>query len=142
MPIKTKTAFGMNFTVAIVSSLVGISYLISSNMTSYHMQVIGVDWNTLAPGAQTLLLILKKGTGDACVLAGLAIAILLFVPFRRRESWSRWAILAIGYVFYIPMLGGALYLASTTGASSPWWLNAIMLLLLTIGFFITGDFEN
>lgn len=142
MPINTKTAFGLNLLVALVSLLVGISYLVSSGMTSYHMQVIGVDWNSLAPGVQTLLLILKKGTGDACVLAGLAIAILLFIPFRRKESWSRWAILAIGYAFYVPMLGGAVYLKSMTGAPSPWWLNAIMLLLLTIGFFITGDFEN
>ena len=142
MPIKTKTAFGLNLLVALVSLLVGISYLVSSGMTSYHMQVIGFDWDRLSPGVQTLLLILKKGTGDACVLAGLAISILLFIPFRRRESWSRWAILTIGYAFYVPMLGGAVYLTFTTGASSPWWLNAIMLLMLTIGFFITGDFEN
>ena len=119
MPIKTKTAFGLNLLAALVSLLVGLSYLISPGMTSYHMQVIGFDWDSLAPGVQTMLLILKKGTGDACVLAGLAITILLFIPFRRKERWSRWAILAIGYAFYVPMLGGAVYVTSTTGAASP-----------------------
>ena len=143
LPGRLKVAFGLNLFVAFVSSLLGVLYLFSSEITYYHKEIIGVAWETLAPGVQTLLIILLKGTGDAALVTGVTIAILTFIPFRRqREPWSRWAILLIGLTFLLPMLIGAVYLAITTGAPSPWWLNATLIASLFIAFFLSGKLQN
>jgi hypothetical protein len=142
MTRQCRIAFGLNMLIALSGTVVGVSYLVRSDMTSYHHEVIGVDWSSLAPGVQTLLLVLMKGTGDAALTASLAIALFLLIPFRRGENWSRWAILIVGVTLLVPMLIGAVYLAYTTGASSPWWLNAGLLAILLAGFFLSSDLER
>lgn len=139
---KIKIALGLNIIIVLIGLLVGVQYLVSSEINSYHKEVIGVEWETLAPGVKTLLLILMKGTGDAAVIGAVSIAILLFIPFRRGENWSRWAILTIGLILLVPMLVGALYLVYTTGASSPWWLNAAMMIILITGFLMSGGLKQ
>ncbi|MEW6264066.1 MAG: hypothetical protein AB1641_13410 [Thermodesulfobacteriota bacterium] len=139
MSLKRRIAFILNSIIALVGFVIGASYLAKSEITSYHKQVIGVDWAGLVPGVQKLLIILMKGTGDAAVVTALALAFFLIVPFRRGENWSRWAILTVGLAFLLPMLFGSIYLASTTGASSPWWLNATLLTFLLVGFFLPDD---
>jgi hypothetical protein len=139
MTPKCRVAFGLNMGIVLSGTLVGLSYIVRPDMTHYHLEVIGVDWSSLAPGVQTLLLVLMKGTGDAALTASLAIALFLLIPFRRGESWSRWAILLVGLTLLVPMLIGAVYLAFTTGASSPWWLNAGALVILLAGFFLSAD---
>lgn len=141
MTLRCKIAFGLNGLVVLVGLLLGASYLIRSDITSYHKEVIGVDWAGLAPGVQKLLIILMKGTGDAALVGALAIGLFLGVPYRRGENWSRWAILLVGLALLVPMLIGAVYLASTTGASSPWWLNAILMLLLLAAFLLSMDLK-
>ena len=142
MSLRLKIAFGVNFCIALVGFLIGSTYLVKTEITSYHKEVIGVDWSTLAPGVQKLLIVLMKGTGDAALVGAMSIAFLLLIPFRKKENWSRWAILIIGLALLIPMLIGAIYLASTTGASSPWWMNLILMLLLILGFFLSGELKK
>ncbi|MBU2548066.1 MAG: hypothetical protein KKB20_06645 [Proteobacteria bacterium] len=142
MSLKYKISFGLNLCIVLAGFLMGASYLARSEITSYHKEVIGVDWAGLAPGVQKLLVILMKGTGDAALVAAVSIGILLLIPFRRRENWARWAILIIGLTLLVPMLIGAVYLASTTGASSPWWLNAVLMLFLIVGFLLSGELNR
>ena len=142
MTAKLKTTIALNLIVAAVSLLVGIIYFTATELTDYHKAVIGVDWSTLAPGAQTLLFILMKGTGDAVFITGICILFLVLVPLKRGENWARWAIITVGLTCYLPMLGGAAYLATTTGAPSPWWLNAILIALLFAAFFLSGELKN
>lgn len=139
MTTSKKIAFSLYSIIILVALAIGIQYLLSSDITSYHRQVIGTDWNSLAPGVQTLLLILMKGTGDAAFVCGVSMAILLLVPFRKGDNWSRWALVVVGLSCFLPMLVGAIYVVSTTGASSPWWLNAIMIVLLFLGFFLSAE---
>jgi len=139
---KLKIAFGINLFVALIGGLVGVSYLLSGEITSYHRVAIGVEWDSLAPGVQVLLIILMKGTGVALFVMALSITILSLIPFRRGDNWSRGAILAIGMSCWIPMLAGAIYVASTTGAASPWWLNASLNLGLIISFFLSRELKN
>lgn len=142
MTVKCRIAFVLNSIIVLVGLLIGSSYLIRSDVTSYHREVIGVEWGSLAPGVQKLIIILMKGTGDAAIVTALSMALLLLIPFRRGENWSRWAILLIGLALLIPMLIGAAYLASTTGASSPWELNAALTIILFIGFMLSADLKK
>jgi hypothetical protein len=142
MTTKLKTSIILNLAVAAVSLLVGINYFASTDLTNYHKAVIGVDIDTVAPGAITLLLVLMKGTGTAVLITGISILFLALIPLQRGENWSRWAILTIGLACYLPMFGGAAYLAYTTGAPSPWWLNAILIAFLFGGFYLSREVKN
>jgi len=139
---KLKAAFVINLVVAFVGLIVGSLYLISEGITDYHKAVIGVDWSTLAPGVQTLLIILMKGTGVASFITGLSIAIFNIFPLRHGENWARWAIVCVGLSGLLPMLAGAGYLAVTTGAPSPWWLSAALVVLLLVAFFLSGKLKE
>ncbi|MBU3069194.1 hypothetical protein KOI40_05135 [Aestuariicella sp. G3-2] len=138
MNTKLKISMTLNLIVAAVSLLVGVLYLAATELTDYHKAVIGVDIDSIAPGAKLLLFILMKGTGDAVLITGISILFITLVPLKKGENWARWAILTIGLTCYIPMFGGAAYLASTTGAPSPWWLNFLLIALLFVGFFLSG----
>ena len=124
---RQRIAVALNLIVAGVCALLGLAYFAAKEITFYHKAVIGVEWAALPAGVQTLLIVLMKGTGDAVLVTGVSIAILTWIPLRQGHNWSRWAILTIGMTCLLPMLAGALYLAITTGAPSPWWLNALLI---------------
>lgn len=134
---RLNTAMALNTLVALVCLVIGINYLFRSTVTNYHLTAIGVDWETLAEGVQLLLVILMKGTGDALVVMAVSILILTWIPLRQRQNWAPLAILAIGAACLVPMLVGAIIVASRTGAASPWWLNGLLLSMLAVSAALT-----
>jgi hypothetical protein len=139
MRLRLLIATVLNWLVVAVMFGTGVYYLISTEVMPYHREVIGVPWAELAPGCRTLILTLMKGTGMVGVTGGVALAVLLAIPFRRREGWSRWAILLIGATVLVPMLMGAVRLRIDTGAAAPWWASAALLVALGLGFWLTRD---
>lgn len=134
---RLNIAIALNTAVALICLIIGVNYLFRSTMTTYHLTAIGVDWETLAEGVQLLLVILMKGTGDALVVMALSILILTWIPLRQRQNWASIAILAVGASCLVPMLVGAIMVATSTGAASPWWLNALMLSMLATSAALT-----
>lgn len=134
---RLNIAIALNTAVALICLIIGVNYLFRSTMTTYHLTAIGVDWETLAEGVQLLLVILMKGTGDALVVMALSILILTWIPLRQRQNWASIATLAIGASCLVPMLVGAIMVATSTGAASPWWLNALLLSMLATSAVLT-----
>ena len=134
---RLNIAIALNTAVALICLIIGVNYLFRSTMTTYHLTAIGVDWETLAEGVQLLLVLLMKGTGDALVVMALSILILTWIPLRQRQNWASIAILAIGASCLVPMLVGAIMVATSTGAASPWWLNALLLSMLATSAVLT-----
>jgi hypothetical protein len=139
MTVRMTIALICNSLVTVVFGGVGIAYLLSGEITSYHKQVIGVEWESLAPGVQLMMLVLMKGTGLAVLITGITVGVLSWIPVRQGQNWARWATLLIGMTCLVPMLAGASYLAITTGASSPWWLNAILMISVIIAFILAAS---
>jgi hypothetical protein len=106
---------------------------------SYHQQATGLGWAELEPGVQTMLLTFLRGDGIGMLATALAMAILLLVPFRRGESWARWAIAAVGLVWFVPTLFLARSLSNATGAETPWPLVLVVIAFLVLGFLLSGD---
>lgn len=123
---RMKVAVVLNLLVAGIITIIGLVYLTAGSITSYHKTAIGVPWETVASGVQFMMIVLMRGVGDALLVTGIAIAILTWIPLRQGQSWARWAILTIGLACMVPMLVGAIYVATSTGAASPWWLNAAL----------------
>lgn len=82
---------------------------------------------------------LLRGAGMAGLMTGLSIGILLFIPFRRGETWSRWAITALGLVSLAPALYYTLRLNLSTGASTPWIPSLFLIVFLVLGFLLSND---
>ena len=118
---------------------IGVRYLASSRMMPYHLRILDVAWTDLTPRTRMLLLTLMKGTGLVAVCTAVSLAVLLAVPFRAGETWSRWAILVVGATALVPTMIGAVRLRRSTGASSPWWPHVVLLAALGLAFGLTGD---
>jgi hypothetical protein len=142
MKLRHATATLLSGAVAAAMFVVGVQYLASFELMPYHLQALGVPWSQLTPGCQALLLTLMKGTGLVGVVGGVSLAVLVAVPFRRAEPWSRWAMLVVGGTVLVPTLVGALRLRMATGASSPWWPHLAMLAALGLAFWLTRGFAN
>jgi hypothetical protein len=130
----------LNWGVAAALAGVGIDYLTSRTLKPHHVQVLDVPWESLSPRTQSLMITLMKGTGLAAVVAAVAMAVLLCEPFRRREPWSRVALLIVSAAAIVPALIGTIQVRSETGADAPWWPHAAMLAALAAAFWLTRDF--
>lgn len=139
MTVKTKIAFGCYLVVAISAMVMGLLYTTSPTIMPYHQQAIGMRWDDIDPNLSLLLLALLRGAGIAGWITGLSIGVLLFIPFRRGEMWSRWAITLLGFVSLLPALYYTVRLKLSTGASTPWIPSIFLLLLLIFGFFLSKD---
>jgi len=135
-------ATALNWLIVAVMFGAGVRYLASRQVMPYHEEVMDVAWTELTPGCRMLVLSLMKGTGMAGISTAVSLGVLLAIPFRRRRRWSRWAILLIGATVLVPMLLGAVRLRVETGASSPWWASAGLLVILCLAFWLARDFKQ
>ena len=65
------------------------------------------------------------------------MGIVLFVPFRHGTQWARWAIPAIGYALYAPVLIATLSVTLNTPATPPWKLIVLGMVVLIIGLILS-----
>lgn len=127
-----------SYAVAIILSMVfGIIYLIRSQFMPYHQEAIGKSWQQLDQRLQALLLGLMRTTGGGLLAGGISMAILLLVPFRAGESWSRYAIPTIGLVTALPAMYATILIRSRTQAHTPIAASTIGVGLLVIGFILS-----
>jgi len=132
-------AAGLNWLVAATMFGVGVYYLLSTELMPHHLRVLGTTWAELPRATRTLMLTLMKGTGLVGVCTAVSLAVLLAVPFARRESWSRWAILVVALTALIPMLIGAIRVRLETGVAVPIWPHLAGLAALGLAFTLAGE---
>jgi hypothetical protein len=130
----------LNWLVVGVLFGVGVHYLVATKIMPHHLRILDVAWSDLTPRTRALLLTLMKGTGMVAICTAVSLAVLLAVPFRAGEPWSRWAILLVGATALVPTLIGAVRVHIETGASSAWWPHVALLAALGLAFWLTGDF--
>ena len=75
--------------VALVSILFGLIYLIRNEFMPYHSKAIGSSWSDVERNLQVLIIALMRAAGGGFLATGLAILILLIVPWRAGDTWSR-----------------------------------------------------
>ena len=142
MNTKLKVAFGSYFIAALLITLIGLVYLTRVEVMPYHLEVLGMSWGEIQPQVQFMLLAFLHGGGAGALANGAALMFLLFVPFRNKENWSRWAISIIGLVASLPMLYIVLKVKFETPASPPVGVIVLINLLFVIGFLFSGGFKR
>jgi hypothetical protein len=116
----------------------GILYLVRTRFMPYHEAAVGVPWTQLDPHLRALLLGLLRVAGGGLLAGGLALAVLLLVPFRAGETWPLWALPVIGLATVLPTLYATVYVRARTGANTPVWLSAAGLGLVALGAILSA----
>lgn len=128
--------------IAIGAMAIGVRYLLADQIMSYHLQALGTQWDAMDPGPQIMTLSFMKAGGLGFFITGLAMAFLLAVPFRRGESWSRWALGAIA-IFDSAVMTAIIYnINMNTVANPPLLPTAVTLVLAFVGFCFSLGIKN
>jgi len=137
MTSKLRIAFSLNVLVSIALIAIGLRYVCSSQIMPYHLQVIGRSWNELDRNLQMMLLGLLRLGGIGQLATGIALGILVIIPFRRGQRWAYWAIPVIGFINGAPIAYGAYALYYSIQAATPWKIVLIILLVLLVAYLLT-----
>ena len=137
MPTKMKLAFFCYSFNVIGLFLFGLIYTFSGEFLPFHSDAIQKPWESLSQPTQVLYLGMMRTEGAGFLSSALAIGILLFIPFKKCEIWSYWAMSAIGIVEHVPGLIGAYNTSQATPASSPWQLSLLGIVLLLAGLILS-----
>ena len=116
--------------------LAGLVYVLRPSFMPYHGAIIHSDWPSLSASAQLLYLGMMRTEGAGMLATSLAIAILLWIPFRQGQRWSYWAIAAVGLVEHLPTLAMTFHVAHVTDARPPWVAVLVATLLLVAGLIL------
>jgi len=100
--------------------LQGLLYLTTPQFMPYHGDALGVSWEMLPANYQGFVIGVIKAMGAGSVGVTLAIAVMLLIPFRRGEMWSRWAVPTVGIAFTAMTAYAAYTIDVRTPASPPW----------------------
>jgi len=137
MKARAAMAFLCFLLAGITLGAFGLLYLFSPKFMPYHSDAIGVTWEELTPRYQALLLALLKSVGGGFLGSSVAFLTILFIPYRARAAWARWALLGIGLVVSFPALYATLIVKYGTPASPPWYAAALGIVLTIVGFVLS-----
>ena len=120
--------------VAVVLIVFGLIYLTKKQFMPYHAQALSLSWSELSENMQVLIIALMRATGGGLLAAGLAIFILLIIPFRAGDTWSIYAIFAIALSTSLGALYATLLVKTKTPGTPPVFLCLLALVLTVVGF--------
>ncbi|MGF1536474.1 MAG: hypothetical protein ACFB4J_08340 [Elainellaceae cyanobacterium] len=131
-------AFWCHLTTLSLLASFSLIYLFRPEFMPYHALAVGQSWDQIPPEFQALILGLMRATGGGWLATAIAMAIILFRPFKRGELWARWAVPFIGLTTAVPLLYLTLSIAIRTPATSP-WIAALLGVVLEIAGWILAS---
>jgi len=136
---KTKLiAVGLYSLVVLITALSGLQFVIATSFFEYHATAAGVDWSSLNPDLQMLILAGFKIAGAGFLTVALSLALMILFSFSRdANSWSAIAIPLVGLVFWSSVLSTTLLIYSATGAATPWPVSLFCVVTLLVGLLIS-----
>jgi ABC-type transport system involved in cytochrome c biogenesis permease component len=134
MTTRGKAAAVSYSIVALISVVMGSIYLFSPQFMPYHAAALGTAWAALEPAEQILILALMRVAGGGWVAVGVALAVLVAVPFRQGQAWTVWLLPLLGLVFYLPNLYATVRVTLDTPATAPWYGNLAGIVALLAGY--------
>ena len=137
MNVTTKIAFSLFLFAILLSMVFSAVYLFRPTFMPYHAAAVGKNWAELDVRLQALILGLMRVASGSWLTASVATLFLLFIPFRKGATWSRWAILLVGLASAVPTTYGTLIVKLRTPGSPPWYAPAVSIVLLVAGFILS-----
>lgn len=131
-----RIAAGIFWCNALAMLAIGLAFVTADRFFAFHGDVIQMAWSDLELPFQTLYLGMMRTEGAGYLAAGLAMAILLLIPFRQNARWATWAIVSVGIVEHLPTFLATLHVARTTAASPPWIATGLLMVSLVCGLIL------
>lgn len=144
MNLKLKLAFCIYTSNVIIMLVIGLSFVFKNEFMPFHSEVIQTDWQDVGTKAQILYLGMMRTEGAGFIASATAFMFLLWLPFRKFEAWSYWAMSVIGVAEYLPTVLANYHVASLTGASPPWqlMLSLTVSLVLALILALSGHLDH
>ncbi|MGV2827640.1 hypothetical protein [Myxosarcina sp. GI1(2024)] len=86
---------------------------------------------------QVLIVALMRATGEGFLATGLAIFLLLIIPWRAGDTWSLYAIPAVSLCMSLGTLSATLLVKTRTPGTPPVVLSASAVGLMIVGFILS-----
>lgn len=115
----------------------GFIYITRSKFMPYHKEAIGCPWEDLDSRLKAVLLAAMRIIGGSFLATGLAIIVILAIPFYNGQVWASYAIFSVGITLELPTLYATLLVRKKTLASPPIWLLVLTMILFFLGFLIS-----
>lgn len=127
--MRMNVALGIYLVVGMIDIILGVVYFSSEQFLSYHAQAVGVSWQEVNTGFQTLILALMKVAGGGWCSLGFFTIVLALAAFRTGSAVARWALPTGTVTFYVASFVATWGVYQETGAPTPWGQS-----LAVIGF--------
>ncbi len=136
---KTKLIAVILYSIVVfITAAAGLQFITATQYFDYHAQAAGVEWSSLNPDLQMLILAGFKVTGAGFLTVALNLALMILFSFTKHaKSWSGVAIPLVGLVFWSVVLSTTLLVFSATGAAAPWGASLFCVMALLVGLFIS-----
>ena len=132
MFLISSICYGVNAAIALVF---GIIYLTRSQFMPYHSLALAKPWSEVEPNAQTLILALMRVAGGGFIATGIAIIVLLCIPFQAKEQWAIYSIFVICFCSSCGSSYATFLVKNNTAGNPPFKLSLGTVFLALIGFF-------
>jgi len=132
-----KAAFSCHLLSTLFCISFGTIYLFRSTFMPYHGEAVEMQWSELEPATRVLFLSSMKLIGGMWIANGVAMAILLLIPFRQGLRWAYWAIPAVGFIAASSALYATIHVGQHTPATPPWIFPVGCIALLASGLFLS-----
>ena len=142
MKPSTKVSFVCFLLIALLELVIAFRFLTASQIMDYHQVAMGTNWADMSEGAKVMTLNFMRSAGVGFLLAGIAISYLIFIPLRRGENWSRWALASICLTQAVVMGLVVVNVEANTSADTPLTPFVIMALLGFVGFLSYGGLKK
>ena len=142
MSTKKKIAFAIYLLVGLLSIAMGVRYLLCPTIMPYHKQAIGIEWEAIPAPMQVLLQSLVNVVAAGFLVTGIAVIVVVIIPFRRGEKWTLWLIPLLVLVWTGLSAHSSVTVAMRTQASTPWWIAATTIVLMLVAFVLSFGSET
>ncbi len=132
MPVRRQVALVCYGIIALVSVVLGLIYLLSTEFMPYHAAALEMDWGAVDASLQTLILALMGVAGAGWLTLAAAMAALLVFAFPGGPLWVRVTLPLLVLIFYGPTLWATVAVTVGTPAQAPWYGNAMALAAMVL----------
>ncbi len=141
MSTKLKISFGLYLLNALILLAFGFRYFFAGELMPYHAEILGIARDGLTDAYSIIFTTLYRATGAGMLAIAATTVVLLVVPFRNGQPWSRWALSGIGLLYAGLSLFLTLALQAETTANIPWPGPAAAVVTLAVAHVLAGELK-
>lgn len=139
---RLKLSIGCYLSGILIIATMALTYLFTPQILPYQEAALGMSWDELDSELQAQLLSLVRVSGGGYLATAIALATMLFIPFRRGEKWARIAIPAIGIPAALVVTYAGLTVVQNTPGRPPVLIAPVTAILFFMGFVLSANMQR